>query len=66
MLTRGTGVGLSINRTAAGTSGITAMPVTGIDGHRGLYEAMMKGGRHGHWNGTETILRRPGETVVAH
>ena len=72
---------LSVNRITAGISGITGMPMTGINGHLGLHVAMMMGGRRGDsgtvnqrsistkvrlQNGTVTILRKPGATIVAH
>ena len=86
MVTHGTSMGLwppalDISRITVGISGIAGMPMIGINGHLGLYVAMMMGGRRGHsgmvnrrststrarlQNGTEIILRKPGATVVAH
>ena len=40
---------LTINKTVTGPSGVTGMPVmTGIGGHPGPPEVMMKGGPRGH------------------
>ena len=53
MLTRGTSMGLwhpalDINSVTVGISGIARMPMIGINGHLGLHEVMMMGGRRGH------------------
>ena len=72
---------LDNNRITFEISGITGMPMIGINGHLGLHVAMMMGGRRGHngivnrrststrallQNGTEIIPRKPGTTDVAH
>ena len=73
---------LDVNRIKAGINGIAGMPMVGISGHLGLLVAMMMiGGRRGLsgtvnqrsistkvrlQNGTVTILRKPGATIVAH
>ena len=52
VLIRGNSMGLwhpvlSVNRITVVISGITGMPMTGINGHLGLHVAMMTGGRCG-------------------